>query len=137
MQQIHATTVAFNGRGLVIIGPSGSGKSTLALQLMAVGAQLVADDRTDLRLSAGQLIAQAPQPLLGKIEARGVGILSAVPSAPVPVHAAVDLGLEEKDRLPQVRHREWLGIRVLLVSGPYRPHLYAALRQLMLGRRLA
>ena len=44
MTQMHATTVALRGRGLLILGPSGSGKSTLALQLMAVGARLVADD---------------------------------------------------------------------------------------------
>ncbi|WP_255418657.1 HPr kinase/phosphorylase [Paracoccus sp. JM45] len=137
MIQIHATTVAINGKGLVILGPSGSGKSSVALQLMAVGALLVADDRTDLRLSAGRLIAQAPHPLLGKIEARGVGILQATPSAPVPVTQACDLGHMEEDRLPQLRHQEWLGIRVPLVSGPYRSHLYAALRQLMLGHRLA
>ena len=137
MMQVHATTVALDGGGLVILGPSGSGKSTLALQLMAVGATLVADDRTDLRLSAGRLMAQAPLPLLGRIEARGVGILQAEPSAPVPVVLACDLGRDEEDRLPQVRHQDWLGVRVLLVLGPYRPHLYAALRQLMLGRRLA
>lgn len=137
MMQVHATTVALDGGGLVILGPSGSGKSTLALQLMAVGATLVADDRTDLRLSAGRLMAQAPLPLLGRIEARGVGILQAEPSAPVPVALACDLGRDEEDRLPQVRHQDWLGVRVSLVLGPYRPHLYAALRQLMLGRLLA
>lgn len=137
MMQVHATTVALDGGGLVILGPSGSGKSTLALQLMAVGATLVADDRTDLRLSAGRLMAQAPLPLLGRIEARGVGILQAEPSAPVPVALACDLGRDEEDRLPQVHHQHWLGVRVSLVLGPYRPHLYAALRQLMLGRRLA
>lgn len=137
MIQIHATTVAINGQGLVIFGPSASGKSTLALQLMAVGGLLVADDRTELRLSAGRLIAQAPHPLLGKIEARGVGILQATPSEPVPVTLACDLGKIAEDRLPQLCHQEWLGIRVPLVSGPYRSHLYAALRQLMLGHRLA
>jgi HPr kinase/phosphorylase len=31
--------VAFDGRGVLIMGPSGSGKSTLALQLMALGAR--------------------------------------------------------------------------------------------------
>ena len=72
-----------------------------------------------------------------KVEARGVGILQAEPSAPVPVALACDLGRDEEDRLPQVRHQDWLGVRVSLVLGPYRPHLYAALRQLMLGRRLA
>jgi HPr kinase/phosphorylase len=137
MIQIHATTVAIGGNGLVILGPSGLGKSALALQLMAVGAMLVADDRTDLRLSAGRLIAQAPHPLLGKIEARGVGILYATPSDPVPVTLACDLGRTEEDRLPQLRYQEWMGTRVPLVSGPYQSHLYAALRQLMLGHRLA
>ena len=137
MIQIHATTVAVEGHGLVILGPSGAGKSTLALQLMAVGAALVADDRTDLRLSAGRLIAQAPLPLLGRIEARGVGILGAAPAPPTAVMLACDLGRTEEDRLPQMRHHEWLGVRVPLVLGPYRPHLYAALRQLMTGRRLA
>ena len=43
---LHATCVAVDGRGLLILGPSGSGKSALALQLIALGAQLVADDRT-------------------------------------------------------------------------------------------
>ncbi|MFN3277082.1 MAG: HPr kinase/phosphorylase [Paracoccus hibiscisoli] len=137
MIQLHATTVALDGRGVIILGPSGAGKSTLALQLMAVGARLVADDRTDLRLSAGRLMAQAPQPLLGRIEARGVGILWAEPSPPVPVALACDLGAPEAERLPQERHQDWLGVRVSLVSGPYRPHLYAAVRQLLLGRRLA
>lgn len=137
MLQLHATTVAIKGQALVMLGPSGSGKSSLALQLMTAGAVLVADDRTDLRLSAGRLIAQAPPPLLGRIEARGVGILSVLPSPPVPVMLACDLGRTEESRLPHPRHHDWLGVRVPLVLGPYRPHLYAALWQLMLGRRLA
>nr|WP_318272716.1 HPr kinase/phosphatase C-terminal domain-containing protein [Paracoccus saliphilus] len=137
MIQLHATTIALEGRAMVILGPSGSGKSSLALELMAAGASLVADDRTDLRLSAGQLIASAPLPLLGQIEARGIGILSAAPSPPVPVAWVCDLARSEADRLPQLRHQEWLGVRVSLVLGPYRPHLYAALRQLMLEHRLA
>ncbi|WP_331459605.1 HPr kinase/phosphorylase [Paracoccus liaowanqingii] len=79
MMQLHATTVALEGRGLVILGPSGSGKSGLALELMAVGAVLVADDRTDLRLQQGRLIAQAPPALSGRIEARGWGSCGRIP----------------------------------------------------------
>ncbi|WP_265499263.1 HPr kinase/phosphorylase [Paracoccus beibuensis] len=135
--QLHATTVAIHGRGLLILGPAGSGKSTLALQLMAVGALLVADDRTDLELIAGQLIASVPAQLRGRIEARGVGILSAEASAPVPVALACDLGREEVERLPHMHVHDWLGVPVPLVLGPYRAHLYAALRQMLLGRRLA
>lgn len=135
--QLHATTVAIGGRGLILTGPSGSGKSTVALQLIAVGAILVADDRTDLSLRAGRLVASAPVALRGQVEARGIGILAAEVSPPVAVALVCDLGREEEDRLPHPRVQEWLGVRVSLVLGPYRPHLYAALRQLLLGQRLA
>lgn len=83
--QLHATTVAIEGRGLVILGPSGAGKSTLALELMATGAVLVADDRTDLARQGDALIASVPQALAGRIEARGIGILGAREYGPVPV----------------------------------------------------
>ena len=68
MTQMHATTVALRGRGLLILGPSGSGKSTLALQLMAVGARLVADDRTDLTAQGDDVVASCPAALVGTIE---------------------------------------------------------------------
>jgi ABC-type uncharacterized transport system fused permease/ATPase subunit len=48
LEQMHGTTVAMAGQGLLIIGPSGSGKSSLALDLMSKGMELVSDDRTDL-----------------------------------------------------------------------------------------
>lgn len=135
MTQLHATTVAIGGRGLLILGPSGSGKSSLALQLMAVGADLVADDRTDLAVEGGRLIARAPQALRGRIEARGVGILNAPASDPVPLALAVDLGRAEDQRLPPFRSHSVAGMSLPLVLGPYRPHLYAALRQLLLTGR--
>ncbi|MBU2956498.1 HPr kinase/phosphatase C-terminal domain-containing protein [Paracoccus sp. 1_MG-2023] len=134
--QLHATTVAIAGRGLVIIGPSGSGKSSLALELMATGGMLVADDRTDLRCDDGRLIASAPDALRGRIEARGIGILAAHTHGPVEVVWACDLGAPEAARLPQRQSVRWLGVTVSLVSGPWRPHLHAALRQLMMGGRV-
>lgn len=136
MIQLHGSTVAMAGRGLMILGPSGAGKSSLALEMMAAGARLVADDRTDLRREGGALIASAPQPLLGRIEARGVGILAAEPSPPVALALVCDLGQAEDQRLPPWRHREWLGVTLPLVLGPYRPHLYSALRQMLLAGRL-
>ena len=135
--QLHATTIELGGAGLVILGPSGSGKSTLALELMAVGASLVADDRTDLRRDGADVLASCPPALSGRIEARGIGILRADPAGPVRVALIADLGAAPGDRLPQSQSHDLLGVGLPLVTGPYRPHLYAALRQLLLGGRVA
>lgn len=135
--QLHATTIAFGDAGLMILGPSGAGKSTLALELMAVGALLVADDRTDLRCDGADIIASCPPALSGRIEARGIGILGAQPGGPVRVAWVADLGHPPGDRLPQSRSYDALGVALPLVTGPYRPHLYAALRQLLLYGRVA
>lgn len=137
MIQLHATAVAVGGRCLVILGPSGAGKSTLALELMAVGAVLVADDRTDIRRVGDVLHASAPAGLQGRIEARGLGILGADSVTSCPVVLVCDLGQAEDQRLPPMRHTTLLDVDLPLVLGPYRPHLHAALRQLMLGSRHA
>ncbi len=100
MQVLHATTVAVAGQGLLILGPSGSGKSGLALRLMALGAVLVADDRTIITARDGALWASCPATIAGRIEARGLGILRADPSPPVALALAVDLSRTETDRLP-------------------------------------
>lgn len=83
---IHATCVrlaqagaAFGAPpdcGVLLMGPSGSGKSDLALRLIAAGAELVADDRTDLFLKNGVLYAKSPNRIAGLMEVRGVGILA-------------------------------------------------------------
>lgn len=135
---IHATTVAFGNRALAILGPSGSGKSGLALQLMALGADLVADDRTVLTRCGSRLCTAAPAALLGRIEARGLGILAApVREGPVPLGAAVDLAQSESERLPPFRSVTFLGVRVDLVLVRSEPYFPAALRHYMLHGRVA
>lgn len=134
-EQVHGTTIEVGGRGLLLLGPSASGKSSLALQLMAVGARLVSDDRTDLRREGGDIIASAPDALAGSIEARNIGILHADLYGPVRLGLVVELGRTEETRLPPHRFHELLGVRLPLVLGPYRPHLYAALRQYMIAGR--
>ncbi|WP_369011391.1 HPr kinase/phosphorylase, partial [Escherichia ruysiae] len=96
----HASCIPHRERGLLILGPSGAGKSVLALQMMALGAALVADDRTVLRREGGRILADAPDSIRGRIEARGVGILHAAPHGPVELALAVDLARPEPDRLP-------------------------------------
>ncbi len=64
----HASCVAYGGRGVLILGASGRGKSALALRLMALGAVLVADDRTDLCREGDSVMARAPDAIKGMIE---------------------------------------------------------------------
>lgn len=105
----HATTVAIDGRGVTIVGASGSGKSSLALRLIALGAVLVADDRTVVTLRNGRLIASAPKPIAGLIEARGVGLLHAPLAPATPLGLVVDLDAPAAPRLPEPQQHVILG----------------------------
>ena len=88
--------------GVLLIGKSGAGKSDLALRLIAMGAALVADDRTDLFVWRNRLHARAPARLSGLIEVRGVGILKLRTAARVRIALVVELG-QESARLPEPR----------------------------------
>ena len=107
---IHASCVAVNGRGVLLLGASGAGKSDIALMLIDGGAQLVADDRTILFLKRGQLHARAPDSIKGLLEIRGVGIVQQ-PSRAARVRLAVRLGAEGT-RLPKPRFYRQLGCDV-------------------------
>lgn len=132
---IHATCISVEGNGILIVGPSGAGKSGLALQMMALGAGLVADDQTALIMQAGRVIADAPPALRGLIEARGIGLLRADPVGPVPTGYVVDLGQTESARLPEHDFVQVLRQTVPLLRGAGLPNLAAALIQLArLGR---
>lgn len=100
---VHATCVDISGKGVLIVGPSGSGKSSLALQLMSLGAQLVADDRTILSSHDGTVRATPPRTIAGRIEARGVGIICVEHRVKTSLSLVIDLAQVERVRLPQ-RH---------------------------------
>jgi HPr kinase/phosphorylase len=129
-ETIHGGCVAVEGRGLLILGPAGSGKSSLALELIALGAELVADDRVALRAEAGGLRASAPAALRGLIEARGLGLLRLPAAAEARVALAVDLA-PSPERLPARRAFRALGAAAPLVNAPLAARaaaLFAALR---------
>jgi HPr kinase/phosphorylase len=134
---LHATAVAdAAGRGLLILGPSGSGKSALALQLLALGARLVADDRTVVSVSGEGLVLTCPPTIRGLIEARGIGLLQAEAVTAAALVLVVDLGRTETERLPPRREIVLSGARIDLVLGPVTPHFPASLMQyLAWGRR--
>lgn len=112
---LHASCVAFGQAGILIIGPSGAGKSSLALELMALGAGLVADDRTMVASGPDGLVASAPKSIAGRIEARGVGILATAGCASAHIRLVVDLGQTERDRLPPFRKYKLMGQEVDLL----------------------
>lgn len=96
----HATAVAINGSGLLIVGPSGCGKSGLALQLMAFGAQLVADDQVLLSQTATGIEMHPPETLRGRIEARYLGILECGFAQVAPLCLVVAIDQDSVERLP-------------------------------------
>ena len=138
---LHASCVALDRRGVLILGASGRGKSGLALRLMSCGAGLVADDRTCLYLEDGadgpRLVADAPPTLRGLIEARGVGILTADPVGPASVALVVDLDRVEDSRLPPLRSVNLLGQDLPLVHMVDSPAFPAAILQYLKGGRSA
>jgi serine kinase of HPr protein (carbohydrate metabolism regulator) len=69
-ETLHASTVALDGRAVLVTGPSGSGKSDLALRLLDRGFKLVSDDQTMIRLDGERLLASPPANIAGKLEVR-------------------------------------------------------------------
>ncbi|SEW46426.1 Hpr(Ser) kinase/phosphatase [Cognatiyoonia koreensis] len=132
---LHATCVAVGGAGVLITGASGSGKSNLALQMLALGAVLVADDRVLLTETDGHLMATCPPTLVGLIEARGIGILNAQSCAGAPVRLAVDLSTVETERIPPRREVTLLGVHIPLFHRASDIHLASAILQFMRAGR--
>jgi serine kinase of HPr protein (carbohydrate metabolism regulator) len=115
-ETIHASTVASNGRAVLITGPSGSGKSDLALRLLERGFALVSDDQTIVRKDGDVLLASAPPTIAGKLEVRGLGIIEMEHTENVPVALLVEL-TSDIQRLPDdSRDRPVLGVKLPLIS---------------------
>lgn len=123
--RLHASAVAVDGRGCLITGSAGAGKSTLAVEMIALGADLVADDRVDLCRAGGALLVSAPGPIAGLLELRGAGILRLPARPEAPLDLIVDLDTAETERLPPPRRREILGLSCHLLLGRARAGLAA------------
>lgn len=104
----NVTCVAVEGRGLLLEGTPGSGKSTLALALIDRGAVLVGDDGIAVEHRGGQLWALPPPNIAGRLEIRGVGIVT-LPLAPAPLALMLSLGAAA-ERLPTPIARGVMGI---------------------------
>ena len=125
---VHGTCVAFANGGILLRGAPGSGKSDLALRFIAAygngrtdggGAALVSDDQVQLTRVDDAIVARAPEQIAGKLEVRGVGIITLdhVPFAELSL--LVDLRrADEIERLPpaSLPREDVLGVSLPLAS---------------------
>jgi serine kinase of HPr protein (carbohydrate metabolism regulator) len=95
---VHGTCVALGRRAALLRGGSGAGKSDLALRFLSLPTEaglalsLVADDQVEIEANGEQaLIASAPATLAGKLEVRGLGIVTVPHLAEASLVLAVDL----------------------------------------------
>ena len=129
---MHGTAVAFGSAGLLITGRAGVGKSSLALELMALGATLVADDQVVLTRRPEGLLMSAPATLDGKIEARGIGIMTC-DAAPAWLRVVVDMDHVEARRLPEPMEIAVSGEHVRLIRRVEAPAFASMLYILLRG----
>ena len=115
-ETLHASTVATDGRAVLITGQSGSGKSDLALRLLDRGFSLVSDDQTIVKKAGDRLLATAPPTISGKLEIRGIGIVELDSVADVPIALIVELTTDIMRMPDDSRERVILGVPVPLVS---------------------
>lgn len=119
LNNIHATLINFNKKGILFIGKSGSGKSDLALRMIVEkGAKLVADDRVILTKTNNTLFGKAPENISGKLEVRGVGICDFDYMKKSKIDLCVELcdSREDVDRLPDEAFANFLGISLTKIK---------------------
>ena len=128
--QIHASCVARNGAGVLLLGPAGSGKSDLALRLLDRGFVLVADDRVDIVDG----MASPPAQLAGLLEVRGLGLLRMPHAAPARLALAVKLGADVP-RLPEPGREPATGLPLVALDprAPSAPQVVALALDCALG----
>jgi HPr kinase/phosphorylase len=135
--RVHGSAVGFDiaGRalGVLMLGGSGSGKSELALQLMAIGAVLVADDQTLLRRSGAEVVLRAPPTIRGLIEMRGMGLLHAATMDCAILVAVINLDAQETQRLPERATANVLGVQVPYLRDCASAAFPAAIKQYLLS----
>jgi len=117
---VHAGLVALRlggaWKGALIEGPSGAGKSDLALRCLGLGFRLVADDRTLLWLSDGRLFGRSPDTLAGRLEVRGLDVVSLVAAPLAEVALAVRCDTPERIPAPEWEARLGKALPLLRVT---------------------
>ncbi|MEQ1522121.1 MAG: HPr kinase/phosphatase C-terminal domain-containing protein [Aestuariivirga sp.] len=124
---LHGTCLSLGGEGVLILGEPGSGKSSLALRLIdepgygisgiLLRSELVADDQVIVTREPDRLVALAPPTLRGKLEIRGLGIVTLTTPLSVPLALVVKLQDHSAiERLPESATFDILGAALPLVE---------------------
>ena len=127
MKAFHGTAISRNGHAALLLGSAGAGKSSLALHLLALGADLVADDAVRATLSDDRVILSAAPRIKGMIEARGVGLLTVKAVDKATLAIVVDLDKTAHTRLPEPEEYSILGVKFPLIRGKNNPGLGAVI----------
>ncbi|HIP24264.1 MAG TPA: serine kinase [Rhodobacteraceae bacterium] len=117
MNSHHGTAISRNGRAALLLGASGAGKSRLALELLALGADLVADDAVSFTLSGKVVFLSCAPSIKGMIEARGVGLLTVKAVDKAALAIVVNLDKTAEARLPALEEHSILGVSFPLIRG--------------------
>ena len=112
----HATAVAINGDGVLLLGPSGSGKSDLALRLIDRGAVLVSDDGILIEAGSPFPILRTAPNIAGMIEMRGIGVVKMPFADEVPLRLAVTLGATSERIPPSNQTMDIAGSQVRFIT---------------------
>jgi HPr kinase/phosphorylase len=124
---LHGTCVSVDGEGVLILGEPGTGKSDLALRLIdepgygiserPMHGKLISDDQVIITREEESLIASAPSTIRGKLEIRGLGIVSLATQPSVHLRLVVRLqSLSAIERLPDQGTFDILGVALPIVE---------------------
>ena len=119
IDNIHATCVAINQNGILILGVSGAGKSDMALRLIEnKNAFLVSDDRTDILCNENKIYAKAPDIIKGLLEVRGVGVVNVQCIDNCEVKLVVNLAdnLAQIERMPVEKFYEINNVKIPMIN---------------------
>ena len=124
---LHGTCVSVSGEGVLLLGEPGTGKSDLALRLIdepgygmsenLMRSELVSDDQVIVTRDQDRLMASAPATIRGKLEIRGLGIVTLDTQPSVTLSLVVKLQIQSRiERLPDPATFDILGLALPLVE---------------------